>query len=233
MNCDQAFSALTDVSRRDHTELCEHLDRCPRCRDMAELLDPALNLFGEVIDHDGEHSPEIPADSSCDTHAAASSPAADEKFSAVPSTSRGIQYRPWLSGQPRRTKPQQDGLTVAAFLTLIAVMMAAMVNVERSSHSNATVVSLPADCQRNQTTDAGPDQTIAGCVACHLNPESAASLQPLQRNQAAQLVQRCVSCHLELTSHRDLAEVRSSTRKPFEPHVSVQLASCLFGRRDG
>lgn len=231
MNCDQAFNALTDVSRRDHADLCEHLDRCPRCRDMAELLDPALNLFGEVIDHDSKSSPEIPAHSARDTHAAENSPATDEEFSSAPSTSRGVQYRPWLSARSRRTKPQQNGLRVAAFLMLAAIMMAAMVNVERASRSSTTIVSLPADCQRNQATDAASAQIIAGCVACHLNPESVSSLQPFQKTQATQLVKRCVSCHLELTPHQHLAEARSPT--PFELPSSVQLAFCLFGRRDG
>jgi hypothetical protein len=48
MNCDLAFDCLTDPARRQCAELTEHLTRCPRCRDMAEALEPAIDLLSEV-----------------------------------------------------------------------------------------------------------------------------------------------------------------------------------------
>jgi len=44
MNCDQAFERLTDPQLNGDSELQDHLDRCPRCRDMAEILEPALRF---------------------------------------------------------------------------------------------------------------------------------------------------------------------------------------------
>lgn len=44
MNCDQAFESLTDPVRNGDAELQDHLDHCPRCRDMAVILEPALGF---------------------------------------------------------------------------------------------------------------------------------------------------------------------------------------------
>jgi hypothetical protein len=46
MNCDEAFDALTDIDGRESDELERHLNLCPRCRQMREVLAPALSLFG-------------------------------------------------------------------------------------------------------------------------------------------------------------------------------------------
>ena len=54
MNCDEAFEYLTDSSLRDHQELRWHLELCPRCRQMKEILDPALELFDPPASHDEE-----------------------------------------------------------------------------------------------------------------------------------------------------------------------------------
>ncbi len=44
MNCDQAFECLTDPELSSGSELRAHLDGCPRCRDMADILEPALRF---------------------------------------------------------------------------------------------------------------------------------------------------------------------------------------------
>jgi len=48
MNCDQAFEHLTDPEQGDAAALQAHLDGCPRCRDMAEILEPALRYVNGV-----------------------------------------------------------------------------------------------------------------------------------------------------------------------------------------
>jgi hypothetical protein len=45
MNCDDAFDALTDPEGADAAELAEHLARCPRCRELKQVLEPALSLL--------------------------------------------------------------------------------------------------------------------------------------------------------------------------------------------
>ena len=116
---------------------------------------------------------------------------------------------------------------------LIAVMMAAMVNIERGGRNDAVAISLPADCQRSTTTESSSDNVVAGCVACHLRAESLADLEPAQRVHARQLVQRCVSCHLDLTTEQFLAEVSRKAITGAKSEPNFQLASCLFGRDKG
>ena len=49
MNCDQAFDCLTDPTRRHSAQLEEHLSRCERCRQMHDTLEPALDMFDELV----------------------------------------------------------------------------------------------------------------------------------------------------------------------------------------
>lgn len=49
MNCDQAFDYLTDSTRRESDRLARHLAGCPRCRQLKETLEPALDLFDDVV----------------------------------------------------------------------------------------------------------------------------------------------------------------------------------------
>ena len=49
MNCDQAFDCLTDSERRHSPELAEHMARCERCRQMHDTLEPALDLFDDLV----------------------------------------------------------------------------------------------------------------------------------------------------------------------------------------
>ncbi len=44
MNCDQAFECITDPTVVGDDALDAHLQNCPRCRDMAEILEPALRF---------------------------------------------------------------------------------------------------------------------------------------------------------------------------------------------
>ena len=49
MNCDQAFDCLTDPARRHSARLEEHLAHCERCRQMHDTLEPALDMFDELV----------------------------------------------------------------------------------------------------------------------------------------------------------------------------------------
>jgi len=231
MNCDQAFDALTDNDLRGSHELIQHLDGCPRCRDMADMLDPALDLFTDVLEASGEFEASAPTDNFANEYSdnAEAAPTSEQ----APSTRPRTASRPWLQTSQRRAASQRDGLRVAAFLMLIAVMVAAMVNVERGGRNDAVAISLPADCQRSTTTESSSDNVVAGCVACHLKAESLAALQPTQRTHARQLVQRCVSCHLDMTTDQYLAELSADINGELKSAPSFQLASCLFGRNGG
>ena len=228
MNCDQVFDALTDNNLRDSNELIQHLDNCPRCRDMADMLDPALDLFADVLEASGEFEPSASSENSGNEYAD-SAPTSEQARSTRPRTAS----RSWLQLSQRRAASQRDGLRVAAFLMLIAVMMAAMVNVERAGRNEAVAISLPADCQRTANTESSSVNVAAGCVACHLRAESLSEIQPTQRAHARQLVHRCVSCHLDMTTDQYLAERATDTTGEKTTAAAFQLASCLFGRNGG
>jgi hypothetical protein len=57
MNCDEAFDALTDPTESNHSALKWHLEFCRRCREMQEVLAPALAMFsGETCGSGDSHS---------------------------------------------------------------------------------------------------------------------------------------------------------------------------------
>ncbi|MDA1162805.1 MAG: hypothetical protein O3B13_06870 [Planctomycetota bacterium] len=237
MNCDQAFEFLTDTRARGSESLIRHLEECPRCRDMAELLDPALDLFGEVAESGGELSFKPTTDVDVVDRTGDRTRPPHQKLPLAESkaeiTKPGIAYRPWLQTSRWRAAASQDGLHVAAFLMFIAVLMAAIVNVERSSRNDAVAISLPENCQRTEATESTSDNVVAGCVACHLRAEALIALHPIQRTHARQLVQRCVNCHLDMTTDHYLAGLDSEAVFTPETSLPVQLTACLFGRRDG
>src|SRR5262249_52019000 len=45
MNCDDAFDALTDPAGADAAQLADHLAVCPRCRELKQVLEPALSML--------------------------------------------------------------------------------------------------------------------------------------------------------------------------------------------
>jgi hypothetical protein len=45
MNCDTAFELMTDAGGCQSAALAQHLDGCPRCRQMQETLSPALGFL--------------------------------------------------------------------------------------------------------------------------------------------------------------------------------------------
>lgn len=53
MNCDQAFDYLTDSARRESAALARHLAGCPRCRQLKDTLEPALDLFEDLVPEPG------------------------------------------------------------------------------------------------------------------------------------------------------------------------------------
>lgn len=52
MNCETAFEYLTDSVLNNSPELQQHLAECPRCREMEEVLSPALSWMTEATRED-------------------------------------------------------------------------------------------------------------------------------------------------------------------------------------
>lgn len=218
LNCDQTFDCLTDPIHRHSEDVERHLESCPRCRDMADILEPALDLFDESLDNGIWDLP-----LSSGEYGLEQQPLADR-------APTGAASRPWSSQLPRRRRVRDEGLTVAVFLVLVASLAAALVNVGNHDESAAAVaITLPANCQRTEATESAADNVIAGCVACHLKMESLADMEPMQREHAQSLVQKCATCHLDMTVRPGEQIVLADAGDSSQGLLSV----CLFGHAGG
>lgn len=193
MNCDHAFDCLTDPARRNDEALQSHLDDCPRCRDMAEVLSPALDLFGDAItETSGFTGPWSQPDDTEQNNPAP--PVALPRHAA-----RKTAAAPWKSKSKRRSAIRTEGLKVALFMMVIVAFTVALAGVGVGERRNPGVtVTLPDDCQRSEPTDAAAKTVVAGCVSCHVGLNELSELTIARRKQAQSLVQRCVTCHLGL-----------------------------------
>ena len=217
LNCNQTFDCLTDPIHRHSEEVEQHLATCPRCQDMADALAPALNLFDESLDGESWELPLQGGDYGLEPQAHT------DRASAAAS-------RPWASRPNRRPRVRDEGLTVAVFLVLVATLAAALVNVGSNDESNAAVaITLPANCQRTESTEAEADNVIAGCVACHLKMESLTDLDALQRRHAQSLVQKCAACHLDMAAEPDTSVIIADAGDTTQGVLTV----CLFGHSGG
>ena len=191
MNCDQAFDSLTTPAGRLDLGLQDHLSQCPRCRDLADMLGVAIDLF-----EDAAESPRT------------AEFASSESGIVRPATAS----QPWLR-KTRRRAIRQDASRIATFLILVAVFSVGIVQLGHGDAGNRELVSvvLPENCLRDSGEMSDSKQPhasntlIAGCVACHLDSETSASLQPVQQGHAVQFVQNCVACHFDLANSSELA----------------------------
>jgi hypothetical protein len=125
--------------------------------------------------------------------------------------------QPWLR-QTRRRAIRQDASRIATFLVLVAVFSVGIVQLGHGDAGTRELVSvsLPESCLRDSGEVSHKKQAhasntlIAGCVACHLDSETTASLQPAQHGHAVQFVQNCVACHFDLANSPELATVETA-----------------------
>lgn len=200
MTCDEAFDRLTDPAGASDNLLQTHLAECPRCRDMAELLRPALDLIqspdadglslGIRRDDDEFARPAL-------AHQNASASDASSVFHAIP--------RPWLSD--RHYAPHADRLRLLTFLLLVGMLTAGIAGISRDQQSQSPqlAITLPVDCQRSEKPSRPADTVIAGCVACHVKNIAGSSPESARITAASPWVQRCVACHLEQDHRGDPA----------------------------
>lgn len=192
MNCDEAFDRLTEASGASDDSLQTHLAECPRCRDMAELLRPALDLI-QSPDGDGPGFGILRDDDDHSRHSPANRNASASDESSVFRTTP----RPWQAGG-RRYAPRADRLRLLTFLLLVGMLTAAIAGISRDQQSQSPqlAITLPPDCQRNEKPSRPADTVIAGCVACHVKSIAGSSPESARITAASPWVQRCVACHL-------------------------------------
>ena len=182
----------------------------PYYRDVADMLDAALDLFEE----DAEAGPGV------------LQMARPLRVSETGHSETAA--RPWL--RTRRSTLRQDSSRIAVFLLVVAAFTVGLVRLGQGDarRSQLLAFELPESCLRN----AGRDQAdssdplaagtlIAGCVACHLDQQMAESMQAVQRGHAVRFVQNCVECHFNIA--HDAALVTSVAGSSHTP-----AGVCLF-----
>lgn len=179
MNCDQAFDALTDPNLRDSQELQTHLDNCPRCAEMQQILAPALDLFApqseaEHLDH---------ATDSDSTRRPA------EMFYLSP---EAIQVAQQTADELARQQPAQGRSAQSAMLVMKYAALFLLGSAVTLGAFSLSSISKSADRSNNP----GP---VSQCVWKNRNV-ARPILEPADRSNieltAANVTQTCVACHL-------------------------------------
>ncbi|RPI89898.1 MAG: hypothetical protein EHM42_02235 [Planctomycetaceae bacterium] len=171
MNCDEAFELLTDAAAGSETDLARHLAACPRCRQMCEVLAPAIALFAPPGREANESRPARRRPMNWSELAATEAAISAANLCQTPSG----KYAPlW-----RRAAPW---LRTAALVALGATATLAWTTVRaqrpdqnRGAGRDAAICSRPLAARIVNAGGATPQaiQLAASCVACH-HPSNAA-----------------------------------------------------------
>lgn len=173
MNCDQAFEAFTDPTGSGDVELHQHLEACARCRQMREVLAPALDrlisvsrdaeTFEEFADQHGEVQPVSTFLSPAAVRIA------EEAASRVNSPSSPARLR-----DSRRTRPANFArYTVVALMA--GVVSVSVMGVFLGWNSNQAPAADHCTWSQRGDTESSQSQSsqtlVASCVTCHM-PDS-------------------------------------------------------------
>lgn len=165
MNCETAFEYLTDSVLNNSPELRQHLAECPRCREMEEVLSPALTWMTETarVEDSGQSAPFLTAETVAVADRLAAQLAQDKETrrDLLPSTSQrpfgGRSWSGWRAGG------------VAALLMLAGFsgwFLGANWGPENSSTSTVCLWT------NREWSAAAVDQSAKAitmsCLACHL-----------------------------------------------------------------
>lgn len=205
MNCDQAFDALTSHEASENEALAGHLDSCPRCRDMADVLSPALELF---------------APATLEEQSAASGEAVEPAMSRSPSASAPesadwIDQAPWRSSVRSARHTRRDGLKIVGAIALVALLTVGFASIGRDGSSGFLSSVSAAECIRDSADPIPAEKAVAACVSCHLQLTESQLSEPAQVKAEAAIL-KCVDCHMAAGSDLKLASAKMACL--FRPH---------------
>jgi hypothetical protein len=207
MNCDQAFDYLTNPQLRDAEELQAHFSTCPRCRNLADVLEPALGLFDDPHDIDSMQDHDSWQSENEHDGAVLEFDEVHSQSSQQNTPQHRVQSAPWMNAQrqQQRRSARRDGSKVAILLLFVAAITAAFANVGREERAEQRVAANAVPCIR-EATDVGlaPNKMVAQCVSCHADLVQLTNLENRQQAEATQVVTKCVTCHLKPVEQRSL-----------------------------
>ena len=226
MNCDHAFECLTDPARRESQALASHLATCPRCRDMADALSPALDLFDEStfdaretveplhsIDHVSEGHVQPATVSQAAT---ASAPAEDAAWPNAP----------WHTESQRLLRRRLVTWQILAGVAGLTCVLAAITLLRHSDQSALLAMQSDRNCQRAESTTKTASAVVSGCVACHTLEDTLQLIAASRRSDAQATVARCVTCHLD--KPKPPAPAADGLHAAADGTISATLIACQF-----
>ncbi len=182
MNCDEAFDALTDPNQRDNQELRWHLEFCPRCRGMQDVLAPALSLLGldeEPLEPQTKSNrlAWVFSDLQTETREESSVQQATPKPFLTPEAVRVAEHAAQTlhaDNRPLTRKPMRWlAVGVVCLLTACGLFLATASAPNVPASGNAEPMMLADHClwiNKNQKKTAKPPArwVVLSCVSCHL-----------------------------------------------------------------
>jgi hypothetical protein len=193
MNCDDAFDALTDPAWANTAELAEHLAKCPRCRELKQVLEPALSLLCGDLPAEPAMPAARPNEGRENDHAAASQKSflsveaigvAEAAAARLASLSAPSGSRPAVRLPRHRFSGRAlQGVLCAAFggLAVFCIGLWGGKSDVAPQPSRVPVVIPARACRRNAIPKKGTQTrenaraVILSCVACHLQDHQARS----------------------------------------------------------
>ena len=185
MNCDEAFDALTDPHESNHSALKWHLEFCPRCREMQEVLAPALAMFSADPVGSGESS------SSTSHRLLERSGEAKSRIHHLETPDPPVS-KPFLTPEAIRVAEQTArALCPARKRAASRWMMAGVVCL-------MTVLGVFFAVQSsNPATPRGSDSPMLAEECLWTEQDSAQTQSTADQGSARWVVLSCVACHLE------------------------------------
>jgi|GEM_PF-1044305 len=244
MNCDLAFDCLTDPARRDCDELAAHLQNCPRCRDMAEALEPAIDLLSEVSSAETLSAETLSADGAALENAGLfgepptkkseprrqASPLDGRLTAPVKSVSEPAwPTAPWHTESQRRLQRRLVTWQILAGIAGLSCFLAAITQLRQSDQQVLAALPTSRECQRAEPTEAPASTVVTGCVACHALEESLQLIADSKRDQVQTTLTRCVACHVSDPSRRTITANATNTVEDALP----TLLACEFPQIGG
>jgi hypothetical protein len=179
MNCDEAFDCLTDPARRDGDALKWHLDLCPRCRQMKDVLSPALDLFAPPND-----AAEFGALSHSVDESGLDLEHASPRPKTLPAESIMLAERTAADLARRAKGPRQLRRRFGSATRFVAILLlGAVITLSATTWSNRR--------DRDRTATTGTPSR-SDCLWVHHDREAKAN----PSRTSKQVVLSCVDCHL-------------------------------------
>jgi hypothetical protein len=182
MNCDEAFDALTDPTESNHSALKWHLEFCPRCREMQEVLAPALAMLSAESGGSGDSTStsqrlsEMPVEKGSRLRELEKPVRASQPFLSPDAIRLAEQTARTLRPVSRRRVVRWVMVGVACLMTALGVFFAM------------------------NPGDSGPPHTGDGTMLadkCLWTERDTAPQAPAEQASSRWVVLSCVACHLE------------------------------------